>query len=216
MIGRRTIARTSTLSTPSSPLIKKPKTSMTHARPKVEFAQLGLDNYSVWAVRAKAYFRACGVEDCFLHPDLGAHSAETIALYPLALDILLSLVQDRHIHVIDKPSMKPYLAWNILANFWRDQALARRTVFESQLHALKLQPGEKMILFIERSREIMLNLQATGEIVLDSHLIAHMIRALPSSYDSFVFGAYNNSDLLGDLNKFTAQLLLNEQLIKGR
>jgi hypothetical protein len=198
-----------------APSSKKKRKAMV-VRPKIEFALLGADNFVSWSMMAKAYFRACGVEDCFECSSDGSHDEAVISLYPVALDILLSLVEDRYIHVLRKEGVTPLEAWGALSASWRDQAVAKKTLYESQLHSLIMKPEEQMVAFVQRGIDILLNIEATGAKVDHASLIPHLIRGLPSTYDSFLLGILNNREVMGDLDKVTAQLLITEQFITER
>ena len=150
---------------------------MTGTKFTVQIGLLGTDNWILWSIKMRALLCAEGLW-AVVDPDSKAKSAEKNSK---ALGILILHLEEFQLQTAASYDSAREL-WKHFASTYQAKSNARRALLRKQLLSLRMERGEGISKFVERSKGLWTELKATGHEMSETEVCWTILSALPKQF----------------------------------
>ncbi|UYV69728.1 hypothetical protein LAZ67_7000495 [Cordylochernes scorpioides] len=174
--------------------------------------KLNGQNYRSWKYNIKMLLIEKGLWDVMIK-DEDTQDAQLKAQKDRALAVIaLSINTEHQIHIIDCTS--PHDAWKNLEQVFEPKSRSRILQLKKQFVNIKLQTGESMLDYLNRSKICMDHLKVAGAEVDDQDIAYSMLSGIPDSFDTLVMSFRNVEDSDFTSNKDDTRKTSRKQGVK--
>lgn len=144
---------------------------------KVPFELLDVDNYEEWAARMEAFLIWRGLWATIETPE-----STTADQQRKTMACLLLHVKRQHISTF-KTCTTPREAWDKLKGIFVANSQERQHQLRTELSNLRINPGESVVSYCSRARDLYTNLVLAGGTIPESDVALSILRGLPAEYN---------------------------------
>jgi gag-polypeptide of LTR copia-type len=154
-------------------------------RVDVQFAQLGADNWGVWAPRVKIVLSLDGCLHCITTALSATATADEQAADVKAMGLIGSHVDDDHIEAYTAATPAKQL-WDTLKDDVKKKNMARRLTLRREMNDIKKKPTETMSMYIARAKKLRDDLRSSEQQISEDEAVIYALAGLPKQYDIVV------------------------------
>ena len=182
--------------------------------PKIE--KLGVDNYLTWSTYFKAFLQSEKLWQYVQHrePPEGTPAAEA-RKWPegreQAWSQVIMHVQPLHLPALATMNGDPQAAWAYFKNRHSSSSVARQVQLNQQLSHFKMQPGERIVQYVARARELKQQLASTGQEISAHSLNIYILSGLPSDFEVVKTSIMSTASITG--TQLTSISNIEQQLL---
>ncbi len=181
-------------------------TTNTSTTCKHGFEKLNRSNWSSWSVKFRGVCRRKGIDEALIDA-ASQHSSKV-------LGEMTGCVGDEFLHTVDDAESAA-AAWNQLRQLFRQTSESNYHNIRQQFNSLALKPGETILEYVSRGKDLVEQLAEAQDLVDDRGLTTQLLAGLPTDY-LLISKMLRRQQPFPNLTEVQGTLLNEEQEIKQR